>query len=93
MQRSTYAVWWDAGDGARHTGKLEIGRLHALFSGNGNGALALPLDEITAIEYARGQALVHLQGRKPLRIGNLDAPGALRECAGRIARTLGSERR
>jgi hypothetical protein len=89
MQRRSYAVWWDVGDGDRHAGRLEIGSLHALFSGNGNGALALPLDEIRAIEYSRGQALIHRDGRAPMSIGNLDAPGALRECATRLALGLG----
>jgi hypothetical protein len=52
MNRRSYAVWWDGGDGTRHAGKLELGRLHALFSGTGHGELALPLEEITAIEYS-----------------------------------------
>ena len=90
MQRS-YAVWWDVGDGDRHAGKLQIGRLHALFSGNGNGALALPLDEIRAIEYSHGHALIHRHGRAPVSVGSLDAPGALRECATRLALGLGGE--
>lgn len=85
MHRPSYAVWWEAGDGARRTGRLEIGPLHALFSGNGNGALALPLDEITAIEYSRGRARVHRECGAPLEIGSLDAPGTLRECAARLA--------
>jgi hypothetical protein len=85
MDRRGYAVWWDDGDGARHAGRLDVGHLHALFSGNGNGALAVPLDEIGAIEYTRGELLIHTLDRAPLRVGNLDAPGALRECAGRLA--------
>jgi hypothetical protein len=93
MHRRSYAVWWDAGDGARHAGRLEIGPLHALFSGNGNGALAVPLDQITSVEYSRGRALVHREGRAPLQIGSLDAPGALHECASRLARMLGSDGR
>jgi hypothetical protein len=90
MHRRSYAVWWDAGDGARHTGRLEIGPLHALFSGNGNGALALPLDEITSVECSRGQLMLGRKRSAPLRIGNLDAPGTLRECAGRLASGPGS---
>jgi hypothetical protein len=85
MHRHGYAVWWDDGDGARHAGRLEIGSLHALFSGNGNGELAVPLDGITAVEYARGEAVIHRNGEAPLRVGSLDAPGALRECAMHLA--------
>jgi hypothetical protein len=91
MHRRSYAVWWEDGDGARRTGRLEIGPLHALFSGNGNGSLALALDQITGIEYSRGRALVHRNGGATLNIGNLDAPGALCECANRLARALVGE--
>jgi len=78
--RRTYAVWWNEGDGPRHAGKLELGRLHALLSGNGTGKLALPLDEITAVQYARDEVTVHRRADRPsLHIGSLDAPGALRE--------------
>ena len=84
MQERSYAVWWSEGTGRRHAGRLELGRLHALFSGNGNGALAVPLDEITAIEYSRGEVVIHRGTDARLRVGNLDAPGALRECASRL---------
>ena len=29
MRRSSYAVWWNEGNGPRNVGKLEIARLHA----------------------------------------------------------------
>jgi hypothetical protein len=83
--RRTYAVWWNEGDGPRHAGRLELGRLHALLSGNGKGRLALPLDEITAIQYARDEVVVHRRAATSLRIGSLDAPGALREFATGLA--------
>jgi hypothetical protein len=85
MNRRGYAVWWDEGDGDRHAGRLDLGWLHALFSGNGNGGLAVPLEEITAIECSRGQVLIHRRDQESVRVGNLDAPGALREFAGRLA--------
>jgi hypothetical protein len=81
MRRSSYAVWWNEGDGPRHVGKLELARLHALFSGNGARRLAVPLDEITAVEYRRGEVRINRRGSTSLRIGSLDAPGTLRELA------------
>jgi hypothetical protein len=84
MNRRGYAVWWDAGDG-RHVGRLELGRLHVLFCGNGNGELALPVDQISAIEYTRGELLIHRGDERLLQVGSLDAAGALSECATRLA--------
>jgi hypothetical protein len=81
MRRASYAVWWDDGDGPRHVGKLEVARLHALLSGNGSGRLAIPLDEIGAVEYGRGEIQIRRPGEATLRIGSLDAPGALLEVA------------
>jgi hypothetical protein len=81
MRRSSYAVWWNEGNGPRHVGKLELARLHALFSGNGSGRLAVPLDDITAVEYRRGEVHIARRGATSLRIGSLDAPGALLELA------------
>jgi hypothetical protein len=86
--RRSYAVWWNEEDGPRHAGKLELGRLHALLSGNGRGRLALALDEITSIEYARDEVILHCRARPALRIGSLDAPGALREFVTGLARVV-----
>ena len=85
MHRQTYAVWWNEDGGPRRAGRLEVGRLQALFSGNGNGRLALPLDQVTSVEYARGEVVIHRRDAADVRIGSLDAPGALRECAMRLA--------
>jgi hypothetical protein len=85
MRRRSYAIWWKEEDGPRQAGKLELGALHALLSGNGNGRLALPFDQIMGIEYARGEVVVRRRGQATLRIGSLDAPGALREFAERLA--------
>jgi hypothetical protein len=81
MRRASYAVWWDDGNGPRHVGKLEVARLHALLSGNGSGRLAIPLDEIGAVEYRRREIHVARRGKATIRIGSLDAPGALLELA------------
>jgi hypothetical protein len=81
MRRSSYAVWWTEGDGPRHVGKFEIARLHALLSGSRSKRLAVPLDDITCVEYGRGEVHIDRRGATPLRIGSLDAPGALLELA------------
>ena len=84
MKRHEYAVWWDDGAG-RHAGRLELCRLHVRFCGNGNGELAQPFDAISAIEYSHGELVIHTYEHTSLRVGSLDAPGALRECATRLA--------
>jgi hypothetical protein len=81
MRRSSYAVWWNDGTGPRYVGKVEIARLHALLSGNGSKRLAVPLDDITTVEYRHGEVRVDRRGAAPIRIGSLDAPGALLELA------------
>jgi hypothetical protein len=82
MRRRSYAIWWNEGDGQRHAGKLEVGKLHLLLSGNGAGRVAVPLDEIGTIDHARGEVVLRRRcGGEPIRIGSLDAPGALRELA------------
>jgi len=82
MRRRSYAIWWNEGDGPRHAGKLEVGRLHLLLSGNGAGRLAMPLGEIGSIDHTRGELVLRRRlGGEPIRIGSLDAPGALRELA------------
>jgi hypothetical protein len=77
MRTRNYATWWQQGNGRRQSGKLELGPLHVLLSGS--DGLALPLDEITSAEYARGELRVERPGEETLCIGSLDAPGALLE--------------
>jgi hypothetical protein len=85
MRPKTYAVWWQEREGPRHAGKLQLGSLHLLLSGNGAGRVAVPLDEIVGVEYRRGE--LHLErGQGPdLRIGNLDGPGVLLELSDALA--------
>jgi hypothetical protein len=78
MRRKTYAVWWQEGDGMRHAGKLQLGSLHLLLS-NGSSRLALPVDEIVAVDYRRGELHLERQRGAGLTIGNLDGPGVLLE--------------
>jgi hypothetical protein len=70
---------------SRHVGKLEVARLHALFSGKESRRLAVPLDEIRCVEYRRDEVRVERRMQSTVRIGNLDAPGALRELANVLA--------
>jgi hypothetical protein len=86
MRGRSYAIWWDDEKGARHAGKLEIGPLHVLLSGNGNGRVAIPFEEIVSIEYTRGVLRLQRRAADPLRIGNLDSPGALLELADALRR-------
>jgi hypothetical protein len=81
MRRHSYAIWWNEGNGRKHVGKLEIARPHAFLSGNGSTKLAVPLADITGVEYRRGEVRVERKGATTLRIGSLDAPGTLRELA------------
>ena len=81
MRRSSYAIWWNEGNGPKNVGKLEIARPHALLSGNGSTRLALSLDDIIGVEYRRGEVHIDRRDASSLRIGSLDAPGTLRELA------------
>ncbi len=81
MRRRSYAIWWNEGSGPKHVGKLEIAPLHALLSGNGSRRLAVALDDITAVNYRRGEVRIDRRGTTAVRIGSLDAPGTLLELA------------
>ena len=85
MPKRSYAIWWHEGDGPKHAGKLELARMHILLSGS--GSLAVPLDEITSVGYATGELMIRRLGGSPLRIGSLDAAGALREITDALALT------
>ena len=85
MRRRTYAVWWNEENGPRHAGKLEVGILHVLLSGNGGGRVAVPLDEIASVDYAAGELTLGRRWGAAIRIGSLDAPGTLRELADVLA--------
>jgi hypothetical protein len=85
MRQKTYAVWWQEPDGPRHAGKLQLGSLHLLLSGNGSGRIALPLDQIISVSYRRGELHIERSGAAELQIGNLDGPGALLELSEALA--------
>jgi hypothetical protein len=85
MRRSSYAVWWREGNGPRHVGKVEIARLHALLSGGNAKRVAVPFDDITAVEYQRGEVRIDRRAAATLCVGTLDAPGALLELTNCLA--------
>jgi hypothetical protein len=86
MSGKSYAVWWQEGKGQRRAGKVQLGPIHLLFSGNGSSRLALPLEEIVSTDYRRGElSLVRRLGER-VRVGNLDGPGALLELSDALAR-------
>jgi hypothetical protein len=78
----SYAVWWTEANGPRYAGKLELGRRHIFLSGAGHGRVAHAVDDIESVDYRRGELTLNMRPGEPLRIGSLDAPGALREVAG-----------
>jgi hypothetical protein len=88
MRRSSYAIWWNEGEGPRHAGKLQLGPLHVLLSGNGAGRVAIPLAEISSVDYGRGKLTLAQRSGRSIRIGSLDAPGALLELAGQLASSV-----
>jgi hypothetical protein len=86
MRRRSYAIWWTQGDEPRHAGKFELGPLHVLLSGNGNGKVAVPLGDIATVDYHRGEITLQLRRGPSIRIGSLDAPGALLELTDALRR-------
>lgn len=82
MSKRTYAIWWTDGDGARRSGKLELNSSVPFVSGRGSERI--PLDDAESIEYAHGELTVRFPGDRTIRLGSLDAPGALREAALRL---------
>jgi hypothetical protein len=81
MGRHTYAVYWSEEDGPRHAGRLELAPLHLLLRGGGDARVAIPLDEIDRVDYARGGLRLHRRAGPTITVGSLDAPGALFEFA------------
>ena len=79
MLHTSYAIWWQEGAGPRYAGKLQLGPFHLLLSGNGQGRLAVPLDEIVSIDYRSAELEITRRDGTRVRIGNLDGVGALLE--------------
>ena len=85
MRQKSYAVWWQEDEGPRHAGKLQLGSLHLLLSGNGSGRVAIPLAEIVSVDYRRGELQIERRRDGRLLIGNLDGPGVLLELSDALA--------
>ena len=47
--------------------------------------VAVPFDDITAVEYQRGEVRIDRRAAATLFVGSLDAPGALLELTHRLA--------
>jgi len=85
MPQKTFAVWWTEPDGPRHAGKLQLGSLHLLLSGNGSGRVAVPLDQIVSVAYRGDELHIIRSDGAELQIGNLDGPGVLLELTDALA--------
>jgi len=85
VQQSSYAVWWQDGDGPRIAGKLSLTVSKLLLSGPGSCRLAVRLDEIVSVEYLRGELEIDRRAAPRLRVGNLDGVGALLELSHALA--------
>jgi hypothetical protein len=77
----SYAIWWTEADGPRQAGKLELNADRVFLSGGGRERIAHAVDDIESLEYRGGELTLELRPGRLLRIGSLDAPGALREVA------------
>jgi hypothetical protein len=75
----SYAVYWREGEGPRHTGKVQLGRLHLLLKGGRGARLAVPCEEIESVDYRGREILLARRNQPSVRIGSLDGPGALLE--------------
>ncbi len=88
MFGSTYAVSWNGANGLRCAGCLEVGERALLLTGASDGCQvreAIAFREIEGFRVERGRLYVKRQDGSFLSIRNLDAPGALRELAERLA--------
>ena len=87
MFGSTYAVSWNA-NGSRCAGRLDIGDYKFVLTGSWNGCRskeAIAFGDIADVRVKDGLLCVTRRDGSSLSIRNLDAPGALRELAERLA--------
>jgi hypothetical protein len=88
MLVSTYAVSWKGVGGRPCAGRLDMDGRSLLLTGASNGCHvqeAIPLREIDGVRIEAGRLQVRRRNGRPLSIASLDAPGALRELAERLA--------
>ncbi len=88
MFGSTYAVCWDAVNGNRCAGRLDLDGRTMILTGASNGCHvkeAVPLSEVDDVRLEGGRLYLTRRNARPLAIASLDAPGSLREVAERLA--------
>jgi hypothetical protein len=88
MFGSTYAVCWNGEQGNRCAGRLHVDARNIVLIGGSNGSCVhetIPRPEISGIEVKGGRLNILRRDGRSLSIGSVDAPGALRELAERLA--------
>jgi hypothetical protein len=88
MSASTYAVSWLSTAGPC-AGRLGLDRHGLTLTGASRGRPVkqeIGFDEIDGVDVEAGRLQVRKRDGRSLAIGSLDAPGALRELAERLAR-------
>jgi hypothetical protein len=88
MFGSTYAVSWKGTGGRRCAGRLDMDGRALLLTGASDGCHveeAIPFREIDGVRIEAGCLQVRRRNGRSLSIASLDAPGALRELAERLA--------
>jgi hypothetical protein len=88
MFGTAYAVWWEGTDGTRCSGRLDLDDEALVLTGTANGCRAtetIPFHEIEDVRLEGRRVQVARRSGRSFAIGSLDAPGALRELAERLA--------
>jgi hypothetical protein len=89
MSASTYAVSWLTPAGKPCAGRLGLDCFGLTLTGATKGCpvrQAIAFDEIEDVQVEGGHLQLKNRDGRSLTIGSLDAPGALRELAERLAR-------
>jgi hypothetical protein len=88
----TYAVYWTDPAGERCAGRVALCASFAeLDGGSSDGrlrSLRIGFEEIASVRYQHGLLHVWRRDGPPVRLGSVDAPGALRELAERLKSQL-----
>jgi hypothetical protein len=86
--QSSYAVYWNEGDGLRHAGRFDLEPGYAELVGQARQGtrefVRILFADIVSVRYRSGRVRVERRAQPPLEIGSVDAPGALHELADRL---------
>ena len=86
--QSSYAVYWNEGDGLRHAGRFDLAPGYAELVGQARQGtrelVRILFADIVSVRYRSGRVRVKRRAQPPLEIGSVDAPGALHELADRL---------